>query len=98
MDYQHAFDIAFMLLAAIGGFVMRTLHAVVETQRKELSEFKQYVALNHPTHDGINRRFDKVDDNINRLGDKIDDNMKTVVSKIDSVLDREHNRRRQDDE
>ena len=51
--------------------------------QENLSRFETYVATNHPTHDGINKRFDKVDENINRLTDKIEAKFDTVINKID---------------
>lgn len=72
MDVQHLLDILFGLLVTIMGFFMKTLHAKSEKTLEELSKFKEYVALNHPVNDSIDRRFDKIESKIDKILDKMD--------------------------
>jgi hypothetical protein len=68
---------------AMVAFWAKKIDAKTDKTQDNLSKFETYVATNHPTHDGINKRFDKVDDNINRLTDKIEAKFDTVINKID---------------
>jgi hypothetical protein len=72
MDVQHIIDFLFGLLVAIMGFFMKNLHAKTEKNTEELSRFKEYVALNHPVNDSIDRRFDKIESKIDKILDKMD--------------------------
>lgn len=53
---------------------------------RELAAFREYVALNHPTHDGINRRFDKLEGQLDTLDKKNDAKFETLSAKMDAAL------------
>lgn len=72
MEVQHLIDILFGLLTAIMGFFMKTLHAKAEKNADDLSKYKEYVALNYPVNDSIDRRFDKIESKIDKILDKMD--------------------------
>jgi len=72
MDVQHIIDLLFAVLVGVMGFFMKTLHAKSERTSDDLSRFKEYVALNHPVNDSIDRRFDKIESKIDKILDKMD--------------------------
>ena len=72
MEIQHLVDILFSLLVALMGFFMKALHMKVEKHGDDMSKFKEYVALNHPVNDSIDRRFDKIESKIDKILDKMD--------------------------
>jgi len=72
MDVQHIIDLLFAVLVGVMGFFMKTLHAKSERTSDDLSRFKEYVALNHPVNESIDRRFDKIESKIDKILDKMD--------------------------
>ncbi len=72
MDVQHLLDLLFGILVTIMGFFMKNLHNKAEKTSDDLSRFKEYVALNHPVNDSIDRRFDKLEVKIDKILDKMD--------------------------
>lgn len=72
MDLQYAFNIVLTVLLSILGGAVKMFHGKLEEGTKDLSRFKEHVALNHPTHDSIDKRLDKLDTKLDRLDDKLD--------------------------
>lgn len=72
MEPQHIIDILAGLVIAAMGFFIRNLHEKTERTAENLSTFKEYVALNHPINDSIDKRFDKLETKIDRILDKMD--------------------------
>lgn len=60
------------ILTAMIAAYARYIHGKTEDTANALAEFKTFVATNHPTNDGIDRRFDKVDEKLEKISDKID--------------------------
>lgn len=52
---------------------VKEAHTKAEAAEKSLSEFKIHVAANHPTHNNIDARFDKLESKIDKIFDKIDE-------------------------
>lgn len=52
---------------------MKTLYSKTERNSEDLSRFKEYVALNHPVNDSIDKRFDKLEIKIDKILDKMDE-------------------------
>lgn len=93
MDFQHLIDGLLALVMALFGKLYNDLrtsndaaHAHIEKTASDLAKYKTEVAAKHPTHDGINLRFDKVDASINRLADKVEDKFEKVIDKIDATI------------
>lgn len=90
MEYQFFYNALMGFCSGIVIFIAKHIHGKVDEVSKELSAFKTHVAANHPKHEDISSKFDKVDANINRLADKVDEKFDKVITKIDSIASRRH--------
>lgn len=84
-------EIIVILLGIIVGmvsFFARVTHAKTEKTAADLASFKTHVATNHPTHDGINRRFDQVDEKLVKISDKVDEKFEKISDKVEDKFER----------
>lgn len=72
MDFHQFFTAIFTFLLGLLGFFMKSAHSKIEKNTEELSAFKTHVALEYPTKESINDRFDKVDQKLEKMLDKLD--------------------------
>jgi len=65
---------------------IKACELLIATSQTDLSNFKIFVATNHPTHDGIDKRFDQVDRQLMRVFEsmeKINDKLSTAIENGD---------------
>jgi len=75
-----------IILAMVAYFAKET-RAKTEKTAADLAAFQTHVATNHPTHDGINRRFDQVDEKMVKISDKLDDKFDKISDKIENKFE-----------
>jgi len=72
MDAHHIIQVLTGLVITIMAFFMKNLHTKTEKTSDDLARYKEYVALNHPVNDSIDKRFDKIENKIDKILDKMD--------------------------
>lgn len=89
MDF--IWQIVIVLIGIICGmvaFFAKSTHSKTEKNAEDLAAFKTHVAMNHPTHDGINRRFDQVDEKLVKISDKVDEKFDKISDKVEEKFDK----------
>jgi hypothetical protein len=65
---------------------IKACEVLVSAVQSDLSGYKVFVATNHPTHDGIDKRFDQVDRQLMRVFEtmeKINDKLSNAIENGD---------------
>lgn len=54
------------------GYAAKRIDAKIEKTSDDLASFKTYVAVMHPTHETIEKRFDKLEEKMDKMVEKMD--------------------------
>lgn len=84
-------EILLGVIMAFIAYLSKTLHTKVEKINEDLSEFKTQVAERHPTHENIDRRFDKIDAALEKVSQKVDHNFDKLLERISVANDHKNN-------
>jgi hypothetical protein len=85
MDWQSAFNIAFAIGGALGGWVLKTLHAEIKDARNDHANLMTNILPNtYARKDSVERGFDTIQD---MIGDMSRD-MKAAHIRFEEKLDR----------
>ncbi len=85
MDWQSAFNIAFAIGGALGGWVLKTLHGEIKDARKDHANLMTTILPNtYARKDTVERGFDTIQD---MIGDMSRD-MKAAHIRFEEKLDR----------
>lgn len=75
------------IIVALMAYFGKDTRDKAEKTANDLAEFKTFVAANHPTHDGINRRFDQVDEKLVKISDKVDEKFDRISDKVETKFE-----------
>jgi hypothetical protein len=93
MVIDNIFELILGGVVSVVGFFLKGVHAKVEKTNEELHEFKTHVAMNYPTKEAMDKRFDKLDRSLETLKELpsivtvLNSEIKHISDKIESIRD-----------
>jgi len=73
IDIPHILDNLIYVITAGLAWFMSLIHGNVQKNERDLSDFKTYVAVNHPLKDSIDNRFDRIEQKMDHRFDKLEE-------------------------
>lgn len=72
MDWQSAFNIAFAIGGALGGWVLKTLHAEIKDARNDHADLAKTLPETYARRDDVKDGFKSINEALGRIESKLD--------------------------